>query len=56
MMKSTDNNFSGAGRRKGILAVLLAAIFSPAAVSDIGSINLRKVRFNRCYEKITFSL
>ncbi|MGJ3348190.1 fimbrial protein [Morganella sp. Je.2.23] len=40
MMKSTNYKFSGAGRRKGILAVLLAAIFSPAAVSDIGSINL----------------
>lgn len=40
MMKSTDNNFSGAGRRKGIFTFLLAVIFSPAAVSDIGSINL----------------
>ena len=39
-MKSTNSNFSGTGNIKGILAFMLAAVFSPAAVSDIGSINL----------------
>lgn len=39
-MKNIDSHFSGAGYIKGILVCLLAAVFSPAAVSDIGSINL----------------
>lgn len=39
-MKSINNKFSGTGNIKGILAFMLAAVFSPAAVSDIGSINL----------------
>ncbi|HCU0879710.1 fimbrial protein [Morganella morganii] len=39
-MKSINSKFSGTGNIKGILAFMLAAVFSPAAVSDIGSINL----------------
>ncbi|EMD6372375.1 type 1 fimbrial protein [Morganella morganii] len=39
-MKSINSNFSGTGNIKGILAFMLAVVFSPAAVSDIGSINL----------------
>ncbi|RUT67399.1 fimbrial protein [Morganella morganii] len=39
-MKSTNNDFSGTGRRKGSLIFLLTTLFSSAAVSDIGSINL----------------
>lgn len=39
-MNSINNKFSGTGNIKGILAFMLAAVFSPAAVSDIGSINL----------------
>ena len=39
-MNSINSKFSGTGNIKGILAFILAAVFSPAAVSDIGSINL----------------
>lgn len=39
-MNSINNKFSGTGNIKGILAFMLVAVFSPAAVSDIGSINL----------------
>ncbi|YBC51356.1 hypothetical protein ABM058_12815 [Morganella morganii] len=39
-MNSINSKFSGTGNIKGILAFMLVVVFSPAAVSDIGSINL----------------
>lgn len=39
-MNSINSKFSGTGNIKGILAFMLVVVFSPAVVSDIGSINL----------------